>query len=125
MYLISFSNSFSFTHSFLTLWRYFYSFHLSNYIKTSTFTIIYNYYKRCNYFLIILYRVPYKYSGREPIMYFDIYEKLKLYKQLYPEKSESVTKEELENTIKLITKGGSLWEQYFSQASSVASSPSV
>ena len=58
-------------------------------------------------------------------MKFDTYQKLKLYKQFYPESSKTVTKEELENTISKITEGGRLWDYYFLQSSSVASLSSV
>ena len=54
-------------------------------------------------------------------MQYDLYEKLKIYKQLYPENAENVTREELEKTIKLISKGGSLWDHYSLLSSSVVS----
>jgi len=58
-------------------------------------------------------------------MHYELYEKLKLYKQFYPEKAETVTQQELDNTIAEIAKGGILWEHYYSQVSSVVSSSSV
>jgi len=47
-------------------------------------------------------------------MQFDVYQKLQLYKQFYPENAETVTEEELENSIAKITQDGRLWEHYFS-----------